>query len=363
MVDQPLIPVAADGRRGYALLTVILVGALVAAMTLGYARHVIVAGESEAATLDGELSESAIGSGFHLARQTLAADTARNRSTRLGGGLDVDVAVSDAGDELRAITVATGARSIEALAEVYPAVGDDLPTLSYNANRAVWESPNLIDVTSDTAYSDTEIDGILLLRKGVDIVLDDVIVRGSIVTENALSDTLWSAGEETSITVTGGLLVEPGSTLSGCAVIGPDCTVTGTTTSALQLHGVVVARALNLSGVAALHRQVATTTAPSLSADVDFPGAGRAPRPWPTALTVPGESIARIVFPFGEAETAERDSIQAYRWPDRLREGATVTRHQAPAQPVDLEGTQGAQGAQNAQGAQGAQGQEIAEDT
>ena len=252
----------------------------------------------------------------------------------MGGELDVDVAVTDAGDVLRNITVASGGQSVEALAEVYPAVGDALPTLTYNANRSVWESPALIDVTSDTAYSDTELDGILLLRKGVDLVLHDVIVRGSIVTENALSDTLWTAGEETSITVTGGQLVEPGCTLSGCAIFAPDCSVSGTADSALQVHGVVVARALTLDGTAVLHRQVATADEPAFSADVDFPGAGRAPRAWPTSLEVPGESIARVVFPFGEADTAERDSIRTYAWPDRLREGATVMRHQAPALPV-----------------------------
>ena len=149
---------------------------------------------------------------------------------------------------------------------------------------AVSAAGAVIQVAADTTFSDTELTGIVFVRNGVTLTLDDVIIDGTIVTEPALSDHGWTAAEATTILINGGLLIDPGITLPNCAIIAPDATVVGNGSDRVQLHGVVLADSLTLPGSGSLHAQVATVETPVLSASIQMPGSGRAPRAWPDSV-------------------------------------------------------------------------------
>ncbi len=305
-------------QRGFVMLSLVLLAALMVSLTMGYARHAIVAADSTSATVAAQLSENALGSGVSYAKQALKANTGLTAAHLVGSERTVAVSVQEAGAELRSVTIQSlgggESQTVTALAEVYPAIGEEIPSLTFDARRAVWEFPSLIDVTADQVFSDTDLTGIVLLRKGVDVTFDDVVLRGTIVTENALSDLAWNAGEETSINVTGGLLIEPGSTLAGCAVVGPDCDIVTGASSALQIQGVIVAASLQSGGHSILHGLLATTAEPTFSGTTDFPGAGRAPRPWPTSLETPTQNIARLVFTVDNPTSTQKDAIKNFPW-------------------------------------------------
>ncbi len=311
------------GEHGYVMLAVILISALIVSLTLGYSRHALIAVDATEADQAHRLDLDAVGSGLALAARNMQISGALPASHQLPDGSNVSIDVSAASATTKTISVTTGTaaapRVVNAVAEVYPDLSESPPFLTFNAKRSVWEFPGLIDISSDTTYEDADLTGILLIRKGRKLTLENCIVRGSIVSENALSDEVWEDDETTELEIKGGLIIEPGSTLAGCAIIAPDCAITavkaaGNRDPALQFHGVVVADSFELEGHAVFHAQLVTTQDPIFVGPVDRPGAHRKPRAWPTSLDINGQRIGRLVFPFEQPDQAARNAIQGFDW-------------------------------------------------
>jgi hypothetical protein len=170
-------------------------------------------------------------------------------------------------------------------------------------------------VSGTVVYADTTLSGILYLRNGASLTLRNVVLTGAIVSEPACSNVPWTLAQRTTITIDGGLIVDPGADLPGCAIIAPDAAITGTGNDRVQLGGVVVARTLTLPGRGALHAQVVTSEGLSLSASIDQPGSGRAPRTWPDALDTGAEGVGRVSFPGVTVSETELESIQDFTFP------------------------------------------------
>ncbi|MHC4845914.1 MAG: hypothetical protein ACYTCU_07110 [Planctomycetota bacterium] len=309
-------------ERGYVLLGSLLMAVLLVSMTMSYSRHVLVSGSSDEALLKVQQAEAAASSGLAWAKQSLLVDGNGTASLSIDGSGSVDIAVSDVGNDTRAITVKTAGdgydQQVTATAEVFSTTSGELPRLSSIGRSGVSAAGTVINVAADTTYSDAHLTGIVYVRNGVSLTLRDVVLDGTIVTEPALSSDGWTAGQATTIVIDGGLLVDPGVTLPGCAIIAPDASVSATATSGVQLHGVVVADSLSLAGTALLHGQVATSNAPVFSSAVEMPGSGRAPRSWPEAIDTGAQGVGRVYFAKQAPTSGEKTAIKNFAFPAKV---------------------------------------------
>lgn len=309
---------ARAGQQGYVMLCVLLLGALLVSLVMGHARHAITAADNTHATLRAQAAEHAAASGFAWAKQSLQSSGATSANLTLGTE-DISVSMLESGTDLHSVTVtASGegfSQQVSGVVETYRTLAGGLPSLTTNGRRLVDDAPGRIDVSGTQTFADTELTGVVFLRDGATLTLRNVILRGSIVSEPALSSTTWTAGEATTLIIDGGLLIEPGTTLPGCSIVAPDATITGTGNDRVQIAGVLVADSLSLPGRGALHAQVIVTEPAVLGALIDQPGSGRAPRTWPDELDTGGSGVRRVAFPDVTATNAEQLAIEAFTFP------------------------------------------------
>ena len=299
------------------LLAVLLLTALIASLVMTYSRHALLAADSSSANVESQRAQAAADSGFAWARQSLAADAGSVTMLDLGDGRSVSVNVGSAAGNLRSIEVDAltegTSQSLQATFETYAVAGERLPGLSAAAKSAVNAAPQTILSGSSNSYTSTELSGMILLRTGARLTLRDVILDGSIVSEAALTG---AAGGVT-IELRGGVLIQPGATLPGCAIVAPDAVIDGDGSELVQIHGAIVADRLRLGGGGVLHGGLACDEEIELAAGIDRPGSGRAPRAWPAALETYSAGVGRLAFTGVDVRDAERTAIRSYTFPTR----------------------------------------------
>jgi hypothetical protein len=300
------------------LLAVLLLTTLIASLVMTYSRHALLAVDSSSANLESQRAQAAADSGFAWAKQSLAADAGSATRLDLGDGRSVSVSVGSAAGNLRSIdvdaTTEGTSQAVRATFETYAVAGERLPGLTAAAKSAVnAASPVTILSGSSNSYSSTELTGTILMRTGARLTLRDVILDGSIVSEAALT----GASGGVTIELRGGVLIQPGATLPGCAIVAPDADIDGDGSEFVQLHGAIIAERLRLRGAGALHGEVACEDEPELAAGIERPGSGRAPRAWPAALETHSASVGRLAFRGVDVRDAERTAIRGFTFPNR----------------------------------------------
>ena len=304
-------------QAGYVLLAVLLLTTLIASLVMTYSRHALLAVDSSSANLEAQRAQAAADAGFAWAKQSLAADAGSATRLDLGDGRSISVSVGSPSGSLRSIDVAATtegtSQSMRATFEVYSKAGDRLPALTSAAKSAVNGSSPTILSGSSNSYTSTELTGVIVLRTGARITLRDVILDGCIVSEAALTGA--SGGVD--IELRGGVLIQPGATLPGCAIVAPDADVEGDGSELVQIQGVIVAERLRLRGGGALHGLIACEDDPELAAGIDFPGSGRAPRGWPSVLETYSAGVGRLSFRGVDVRDAERTAIRGFTFPNR----------------------------------------------
>jgi Tfp pilus assembly protein PilX len=313
MVDQPVNHRTSE--RGYVLLGVLLIIVLITSMVLTFSRHSVMVADSAQATLSVQAAEDAADSGLAWARQSLLADGSTQASLDMGDGRRVNVSLTDAGTDRRSILVEASGSGVrqrfDATAETYARAGSRAPGLTSDAKAAVAGSAGLVEISGAATYTNTELSGILYMRDGATLTLDNVVLDGSVVSEAAL---FTGAGGGT-LHLRNGVLVSPGPELPGVALAVPGVDVTGNGSERVQLEGVVVASSLTLPGTGALHGPIASLTDAVLSPTYDLVGEGRAPRAWPAAIDTRSFGVRRVSFPVPDPSVTEESSIRTYGFP------------------------------------------------
>jgi hypothetical protein len=297
-------------------MAVLLVAALVASLVMTYSRHALLAVDSSSANLASQQAQNAADSGFAWAKQSLRADAGSATRLDFGDGRSVSVSVANGAGQLRTVGVdatTEGTRqSVQATFEVYSVPGDELPALTAAAKTAVNASSPTI-ISGACSYSSTDLTGVYVLRTGTSLTLQDVVLDGTLVSEAALTG---STGGVT-IFLRGGVQIRPGATLPGCVIVAPDATLAGDGSERVELYGAIVAHSVSLTGSGALHGDVASASSPVLGSGIDCPGAGRAPRAWPTALVTNASGVSRLAFTGVDVRAAEMSAIRGYTFPNR----------------------------------------------
>jgi hypothetical protein len=331
VVDQPVsTPLSAPAsaaapqirrraQAGYVLITVLLLAGLIVATTAAYARHTTVDWRQSTASLWVHETRESAQSGVAFARQVLSSGKSLGVSSVTSGNKTISVVVADEGGDKRSIRVdATTAglgATLEADVRVFGLAGDALPTLSAAAVAWVEADADAVECSGTMTLHDTVITGTLRLARSCHLTLRDVVLHGSIVSEAALAGAPYDADLASSLTLQDGVRIEPTGVLPGCAIVLPDGSVAAEAACSLELHGVVVAHALDLAGSGAIDAQVVASESFALPDTIDRPGLGRTPLGWPAALEVSAMGLKSLAFQASSPEDAEIAAIKSYAFP------------------------------------------------
>ena len=282
--------------RGFALVAVLILVALIALLGSTYARHVTLANRSSSATVASMRAAGAVDSGLAHARQLLRTSGPAAAAALADGG---SLAIADLGSghsrlHLRSVDShgfgSTLLFEVDRVPFVLAGEPDELPRIRADLVPTLLANAALPQtwISGLTTIQDADLEGLVIIQDGAVLTLDGVCVRGAIVsarTMTALDFGPYDVISAPTLIVAGDLRVLPRPELPGIAVVIPDGNVLTTTPSArLQLDGDVVAHMLVLTGTGSLSGNAASVAEASIAAAIQRPGSGRAPRSWAAGL-------------------------------------------------------------------------------
>ena len=221
------------------------------------------------------------------------------------GSDDVVVSVQPAGGTTRRLRAETRTEdglvaALETAVSFVPAPRpeprspDDLPRLAEATVNRLLEGEELpvLRVNQDMRLVGESLDALVVVAPDAELVLEDVVRRGAVVSQAALSrDTLpaFDRRRAPRVRVVGSVRLDDHAALPGLSVVMPDGEFTsGNEPVLLQVQGDVVAHSLRLTGRGTLFGQLATLRPADLSTSVENPGTGRRPRRWAADLDMRG---------------------------------------------------------------------------
>jgi hypothetical protein len=322
-------------QRGWVLIASLVLSAIAASITVTWARHAVLAkGRLEMETGASEVEEEAR-SGLERTRERM------RRGDPPGPTGDEDVVTAPNGDTISCSRDTEGhdrrrlkthakrpsggdeeQASVRARAKIQPGclgAGENpngkRTRLTADAGGQVFMAGNLTILSSDATYVDQELAGLFLLEDGVDLTLNNVILRGAIITRPAAAPDhpLSSGANRPTVNLEGNVRLIAGTELPGVSIAGPDAVVSTSAGSRCEIEGFVVADELDCSnGRTTLQQMVVAETSESFGSDCRRPRQGREPRSWPDSIEAGAEEVTGLSFPateFSEAELAILDAF------------------------------------------------------
>lgn len=320
-------------ERGWVLIATLFVGALAASLTVGWARHAVLAkGKLEMAT-GASRTEEACRSGFDRCRAKMRHGLAPG-SEEEG---EEDVILTDAGDEVtvsrkkgnshdkREVKVRTKHESgnshkdaaLKGRATVVPGNNSKgkKTRLTCDAGGKVLLIPGLTMVTGQLVFTPSStIDGVYLLEDGAEVVLEDNVVNGCFVTRSSLCEDnpVATGSNRPKIELKGGCKFNDNSELPGVSMCGPDLVVSAATSARLDIAGMIVADDVDMPCRGTVRGLVVTESSESLSSKISRPGQGRGPTSFPDSIEPGSEKMTRLAFPTEHVTEAEWDAMETY---------------------------------------------------
>ena len=304
-----------------------LLAALLSSLAFGYAQHVTVSRHAALASWGTLAAQESCQSALDYGRHAMLNGVPVLASP--DSGLTA-VAVSSLGSDRSAVlarTMLPEGTGLTRLLEVQllpvptqtPTEPDDLPRLSPPTVTALMGDPAVTKtwITGDTLLADTDLSGLVIVRDGARLRVDNVVLAGSIVSERVLGTAPFGPfgmGTAPELVLEGSLRIEPGAFLPGLAVLMPDGVVsTAAGDGRVQLAGDVLAHGLQLGFDGVIHGHLLSVSDPVLAPGLDLPGAARAPLPWTPNLVPPGSWDTAFVGVVADApELSELTPITGY---------------------------------------------------
>lgn len=307
---------ARRSESGWVMPAAMIASALMISVTVTYARHAVLAKTRLTFEQGARESEEDARSGLERARRNmqrgkLIADGMTDVVTAPDGN-SIETTRNNKGGNKRELTVHTirvndEEAFVRTRTEVVPVSNTpesaEEPTrLDCGCGDAVLAAPELVTVNGSVTYTDTTLDAILLLEANASLTLQDVVLRGAIVTRAGLCDIYdpLEGSARPQVTVIGSLRMLPltgGSVpeLAPLRVIAPDAVIDADAYARLQIGGGVIADRLDLQGSGAINGPVVVKDSLSLSSLIQRPGWGRGPQFWPSCVKPGAEQVTRLV--------------------------------------------------------------------
>jgi hypothetical protein len=301
------------------LLTVLLLVSLVVTTAATWAHHTSVDFRQSNASLWIEESRNAAQSGLAVGTRLVATGQASYAGDVDAGTQSADVTIADLGGGQRRIRVEATVQglgtTLDARATVYGTTAGALPRMEATAAAQAKSDPAQTKLTGTKTLQDAVVAGTLVLARGSDVTLQDVVVYGSIVSEPAINGPPYKANEATRLTVTGSLRVDGGTLLPGCAIVMPDGALTVQAGAAVEIHGVVVADRIAWAGQGSADAHIMAAQPFTLPPALDRPRYGRTPPAWPASLQPATFGVSQIAFPPSAPTKPETAAIKGFAFP------------------------------------------------
>ena len=321
---------ASRGESGWIVIAALVLATAAASVTVTWARHAVLAKGTLEMESGASSSEEAARSGLNRCREKM----------RLGqppGSVEdgaEEIVVTDDGNVVtieREVQSHKGRRlktharkigggmqeeaSVKANCDVVPASKGrgERTRLTCDAGSGVLMAGNLTIISGSATYQDTQLAGLMLLEPGAELTLEDVELRGTIITRAAVckDEPLQVDGNRPKVQLFGDIRLLAGTELPEVAVAGPDAVLTSDSNARVEIDGVTVADEIDLRGRGTVRGMMVHETSASVDSDIRRPGHGRGPQSWPTSLEAGAEAVTRMSFPATGYTTAEMDAMEA----------------------------------------------------
>ncbi|MHC4844836.1 MAG: hypothetical protein ACYTCU_01605 [Planctomycetota bacterium] len=164
-------------------------------------------------------------------------------------------------------------------------------------------------ISGNATYQDVDLAGLMVLENGATLTLEDVVLRGTIITRAGLCETNPPAvgSNRPQVQLFGDVRLLAGTQLPETAVLGPDLVLESDVSSRIDIDGFTVADEIDLNGRGRLNGMVVSGLSESISGDIRRPGFGRGQQDWPSDILAGGEAVVQIAFPVDSVP----DSVKA----------------------------------------------------
>jgi hypothetical protein len=321
------------GEAGWVVLASMILVTIAASVTVTWARHALLAKGTLEMALGANSSEEASRSGLNRCREKMR----QGQCPGVADDGEEDVVVTDEGYIVtteRGVDPAEHDRrslrsharqaagtfeeeaSLKGRARVVPGShgNGNATRLKCDEASGVLAAGLLTIISTDTTVSDTEMAGLFLLDNAAVLTLNNVVLRGTIITRAGLcgDEPLKQGSGRPEVRLEEGVRLLSGTVLPGVAVLGPDLVMTSTNDSRVEVQGMVVADELDLSGRGCMRGMVVTETSGGVGIKMKRPGYGRGPESWSSKLDPGAENVTRIAFPAEGFTTDEMDVMEKY---------------------------------------------------
>ena len=302
-------------EAGWVLAAALVLAAMATALTVTYARHALLAKHSlqfgKGASEVDEASRSELERVRELMRigdkpGTLAAGTHDSAVTPTGETVVGErQVVSHGKNELR--VQAQGNTSNSSEEARLKASSTVVPGNNSQGQRTTLPCPtgdvvlagNLTIISGPVSYVGVEMAGLFLLEAGAELTLQDVVLRGTILTRNGICpDNLPQAGSNRPvIRAYGGLKLISGTELPDVAMCAPDAVLDADANSRIDVQGFVSADEVHVNGRGSVHGMVVHNESEEFGSKMRRPGHGRGPQSWPDLVDAGAEEVSSLSFP------------------------------------------------------------------
>jgi len=299
------------------LVASLVLSSLAVAVTVTYARHAILAKKTLELAKGASQVEEASRSGMDRMRERMRAG---DLPGTVADGTH-DFAVTPTGEEVegerehqggkrREVRVrATGQGAngdseqvrVKARMDVTPGNGatGDRTGLECDEGSSLLLAGNLVVVSGNQSYVGTELSGLILLEEGSELTLEDVVLRGTIITRHGAckSNPRATGANRPRVNVYGGLRLLAGTEMPDVAMSTPDAVFVADESSRVEMRGFVSADELLVRGKARVEGVCVSGEAHEFSPKTRRPGHGRGAQDYPEAVRPGAEEITRVEFP------------------------------------------------------------------
>jgi hypothetical protein len=302
-------------EAGWVLAASLILATMATAVTITYARHALLAKHTlqfgKGASEVDEASRSELERVRELMRigdkpGTLSTGTHDSAVTPTGEAVVGEREVTSHGKrELRVQAQGNSTNSTEEAR--LTASSTVVPGNKPEVDRTTLECPTgdvvlsgmVTIISGPQSYVGTELAGFFLLEDGAELTLQDVILRGTILTRNgACPDHLPATGSNRpQLNVYGGLKLLAGTELPDVAIVAPDLVIDADATSRVDVQGFVSADEVHVNGRGSVHGMVVHNTDEQFGSKMRRPGHGRGPQAWPDVISAGAEEVSSLSFP------------------------------------------------------------------
>lgn len=324
-------PPGRSGEQGWILISSLILAGLATSVSVTWARHAVLAKSTLEMAHGASESEEAAQSGLNHAREQMRQGHPPGNTT----DGNEDVVLTEDGhvvtierdvnshDRRKLRTHATKLNgkfteeaAVKARARVIPESdsGGDPTRLDCDSSAVTTMMAGNVTVLSGTAnYSNVQMAGLYILEPGTDLTLENVVLRGTIITRAGKCDTepKQVGANRPTINMVGGIRLIAGTVLPDVAVVGPDCVVTADPNARVEIQGQVVADELDVRCRGSIRGMVTTEKSKTIGNDCKRPGSGRGSQNWSNELVAGAERVTKISFPSEKYTVAEMDAMES----------------------------------------------------